>query len=39
MLEMNLKQPGFTYNACGSFVKNKEKIKKSQEIADLICIC
>ena len=26
--EMRLKQPGFTYNACGSFFKNKERIKK-----------
>ena len=28
MLEMNLKQPGFTYSACGSFTKNKERIQK-----------
>ena len=26
--EMHLKQPGFTYSACGSFTKNKEKIEK-----------
>ena len=26
--EMNLKQPGFTYSACGPFTKNKEKIEK-----------
>ena len=26
--EMNLKQPGFTYSACGPFTKNKERIKK-----------
>ena len=34
MLEMNLKQPGFTYSACGSFTKNKERIQKlkKQEI-------
>ena len=25
--EMHLKQPGFTYSACGPFTKNKEKIK------------
>ena len=25
---MNLKQPGFTYSACGSFTKNKERIEK-----------
>ena len=28
MPEMHLKQPGFTYNACGPFTKNKEKIEK-----------
>ena len=27
MPEMHLKQPGFTYNACGSFTKNKERIE------------
>ena len=26
--EMHLKQPSFTYSACGSFTKNKERIKK-----------
>ena len=28
MPEMHLKQPGFTYSACGLFTKNKERIKK-----------
>ena len=28
MSEMHLKQPGFTYKACGSFTKNKERIEK-----------
>ena len=28
MPEMHLKQPGFTYSACGPFSKNKEKIEK-----------
>ena len=28
MPEMYLKQPGFTYNACGLFTKDKERIKK-----------
>ena len=28
MPEMHLKQPGFTYSACGPFTKNKERIKK-----------
>ena len=32
MPEMHLKQPGFTYRfACGSFTKNKERIKKFKE--------
>ena len=26
--EMHLRQPGFTYSACGAFIKNKEKIQK-----------
>ena len=28
MPEMDLKQPGSTYSACGTFTKNKERIKK-----------
>ena len=28
MTEMHLKQPGFTYSACGLFTKNKQRIKK-----------
>ena len=28
MSEIHLKWPGFTYSACGTFIKNKEKIKK-----------
>ena len=31
--EMYLKQPGFTYSACGTFTKNKERIKKIKETA------
>ena len=31
MLEMHLKQPGFTYSACGSLTKNKERIQKFKE--------
>ena len=31
MPEMHLIQPGFTYNACGSFTKIKEQIKKFEE--------
>ena len=32
--KMHLKQPGFTYSACGPFTKNKERIQnlKKQEI-------
>ena len=29
MPELNLKQPGFTYIACGPFNRNKERIEKS----------
>ena len=31
MPEMHLRQPGFTYSACGPFTKNKERIKKFKE--------
>ena len=31
MLELHLKQPGFTYSACGSFTKNKERIEKFRQ--------
>ena len=34
MLEMHLRQPGFTYSACGPFTKNKERIKKITETGD-----
>ena len=29
--EMHLKQPGFTYNACGPFIKKKKKKKKNEK--------
>ena len=32
--EMHLKQPGFTYSACGTFQKSKERIQKFNEIGD-----
>ena len=32
--EMHLKQPGFTYSACGPFTKNKERIHKFKETGD-----
>ena len=28
---MFLRQPGFTYSACGTFTKNKERIKKTKK--------
>ena len=35
MPEMHLKQPGFTYRACGSFTKNKKRIQKFKETGDI----
>ena len=32
--EMHLKQPKFTYSACGPFTKNKEIIRKFKETGD-----
>ena len=34
MPEIHLKQPGFTYNTCGPFTKNKERIQKFKEAGD-----
>ena len=34
MPEMHLKQPGFTYSACGPFTKIKERIQKFKETGD-----
>ena len=34
MPEMHLRQPGFTYSACGPFTKNIEQIKKFKETRD-----
>ena len=34
MTEVHLKQPGFTYSACGLFTKNKERKKNFKETAD-----
>ena len=34
MLEMHLRQPGFTYSASGPFPKNKERIKQFKEKGD-----
>ena len=35
MPEMHLKQPGFTYSACGPFTKNKERIEKFMQTGDI----
>ena len=32
--EMHLRQPGFTYSACGPFTKNKERIQNIKETGD-----
>ena len=32
--EMHLRQTGSTYNACGPFTKNKEKIQKFKKTRD-----
>ena len=32
--EMHLKQPKFTYSACGSFTKRKERIQKFKKTGD-----
>ena len=34
MPEMYLRQPRFTYSACGPFTKNKERIQKFKETGD-----
>ena len=32
--KLHLKQPGFTYRACGPFTKNKERIQRFKETGD-----
>ena len=32
--KLHLKQPGFTYSACGPFTKNKQKIQRFMETGD-----
>ena len=34
LLKMHLKEPGFTYSACGPFTKSKERIQKFKETED-----
>ena len=36
---MHLKQPGFTYSACGPFTKNKQRIQKFMETGDTFTEC
>ena len=38
MPEMDLKQLGFTYSACGAFTKNKETIEKFIQTGNTDCI-
>ena len=33
---MHLKQPGFTYSACGPFTKNKERIEKFMQTGNTV---
>ena len=35
MTELHLKQPGFTYSACGPFTKHRERIRKFREAGNL----
>ena len=34
ILKKNIRQPQFTYSACGPFTKNKERIQKFKETGD-----
>ena len=34
MPEMHLRQPGFTYSACGLFTRHKERIRKFEQTGD-----
>ena len=34
MPEMHLRQPGFTYSACGTFTRNKQRIQKFMQAGD-----
>ena len=35
MSELHLRQPGFTYSACGTFTKHRERNKKFRETGNL----
>ena len=34
MPEVHLRQPGITYNTCGPFTRNKQKIQKFMQAGD-----
>ena len=38
MPEVHLNQPGFTYSACGSFTKYKERIQKFRKVLVLLML-
>ena len=37
--KLYLRQPGFTYSACGSFTKHRERIQKIRDTRNLKHIC
>ena len=39
MLEMHLRQLGFTYSACGPFTKSTKRIQKLKQTGHSICNC
>ena len=39
MPELHLKQPEFTYSACGLFTKHRERIQKFRETGNLKHLC
>ena len=39
MPQLHLKQPGFTYSACGTFTKHLERIQKFRETGNLKHLC
>ena len=39
MPEMDLQQPGFPYNTCGSFTRNKRRTQKFIQTGDTNYIC
>ena len=36
---LHLKQPGFTYSACGPFTEHCDRIKKFREVSNLKHLC